>query len=368
MLSYYERILGLDSLCYSESYNPFSINTNNLLYHNKSNIFNRELNRIILIYKAYLNCNVLHLNNGQFITPHFGNNIHPHELGLNHVGRFFIRFIAKILTQTEMSLSSLRINNRAIFVTFQGSDARETQCFIEKYQKNNVAKELVSRSGRDNSSIRVKKKSLTQIAHKIYALNPDLLEVLPENAEFLPYLYSYNPTHSNFNIKQNADFIIGHAPTHRLGKGTDIVINVVQSIQRKFPNIKLVLIENLSHKDALKKYREIDLFIDQLIIGWYGLVTLELLALGKPVICFVKGKGLRFVPPQMLRDLPIINADEITLEEKILEVMNMDNVQKGNLADRGIEFLQNWHNPQKIAQRVVGDYKVILSQRNFARV
>ena len=368
MLSFYERMLGFDSLSISESYNPYSVNSNNILFNNKSNIYKRELKRLLLIYNAYLNCNILHLNNGQFITPHFGNNIHPHELGFNCVSRFFIRFFTKILTQTEMSLSSLRINNKAIFLTFQGSDARETQCFINRYQKNNVAKELVSRSGRDNSSIRKKKIFLSQIAHKIYALNPDLLEVLPKTAEFLPYLYSFKPEHSDFNIQQNADFIIGHAPTHRLGKGTDLIIKVVESIQKKFPNIKLVLIEKLSHSEALKKYQEIDLFIDQLIIGWYGLVALELLALGKPVICFVKGKGLRFVPPQMLRDLPIINADEITLEEKILEVMNMDSVQKGNLADRGIEFLQNWHNPQKIAQRVVDDYKVILSQRNFARV
>jgi hypothetical protein len=92
------------------------------------------------------------------------------------------------------------------------------------------------------------------------------------------------------------------------------------------------------------------------------------MALGKPVICFVKGKGLRFVPPQMLRDLPIINADEITLEQKILEVMKMDSVQRGNLAERGIRFLQKWHDPRKIAERVVADYRKVLSQRNLVRV
>ena len=121
--------------------------------------------------------------------------------------------------------------------------------------------------------------------------------------------------------------------------------------------MRLELIEGLSKGDALKKYQQIDLFIDQLIIGWYGVVSLEVMALGKPVICFVAGKGLRFVPPQMLKDLPIINADEVTLEEKITEVMKMDNVQKGNLLERGIQFLEKWHDPRKIAQRVVTDYK-----------
>ena len=58
----------------------------------------------------------------------------------------------------------------------------------------------------------------------------------------------------------------------------------------------------------------------------------------------------------------------LPLNKKILEVMKMDSVQRGNLAERGIRFLQKWHDPRIIAERVVADYRQVLSQRNLVRV
>ena len=156
-----------------------------------------------------------------------------------------------------------------------------------------------------------------------------MLEVLPQGAEFLPYATEATLHAKVLPINETEELVIGHAPTHRITKGTDQIIGAVDRLRAKGYKVRLELIEGLEKADALKKYQEIDLFIDQLVIGWYGVVSLEVMALGKPVICFVEGKGLRFVPTQMLQDLPIINADEITLEQKILEVMKMDSVQRG---------------------------------------
>ena len=116
---------------------------------------------------------------------------------------------------------------------------------------------------------------------------------------------------------------------------------------------------------AQKKFEQIDLFVDQLVGGWYGVVSLEVMALGKPVLCFIKGRGLRFVPPQMLADLPIINADENSLEEKLVGVMHMSVEQRQSLAERGLAYLREWHDPTKIAQRVVGDYRKVLSSKDY---
>jgi len=101
-----------------------------------------------------------------------------------------------------------------------------------------------------------------------------------------------------------------------------------------------------------------------LVIGWYGVVSLEVMALGKPVLCFIKGRGLRFVPPKMLADLPIINADESSLEEKLKGVMQMRGEERQSLAERGLAYLKEWHDPTKIAQRVVEDYRKVLSSKD----
>ena len=227
---------------------------------------------------------------------------------------------------------------------------------------------MIGRSGKTNGSIRRKKMLLTGIADKIYSLNPDLLEVLPKGSEFLPYATEagLNPKILPFN--QSSEFVVGHAPTHRMVKGTDDIIRAVQNLRSKGFKIRLELIEGLSREDAQKKYQEIDLFIDQLVIGWYGVVSLEVMALGKPIICFIKGRGLRFVPPQMLADLPIINADESSLEEKLIGILQMSLEERQTLADRGLAYLKKWHDPRKIAQRVVRDYRKVLSRKDHGLI
>ena len=368
VLSKFERELGVDSISISEFQNLFAEQSDATLLTNYNSLLANEISRLKFMFSTFLHKGVIHLNNGRFITPYFGDNIHPREKAYSFYTRKLIRLMSRLLIVVESSMSRMRNNQKCIFLTFQGSDARETKCFMEKHQKSGLADEIVCRSGKTNLSIRRKKRLLAGIADKIYSLNPDLLEVLPKEAEFLPYLTEATLHTKIIPIKPKSEFVIGHAPTHRITKGTDQIIGAVNRLRVTGYKVRLELIEGLEKAAALKKYQEIDLFIDQIVGGWYGVVSLEVMALGKPIICFVKGKGLRFVPLQMLRDLPIINADEITLEEKILEVMKMDSVQKGNLAERGIRFLQKWHDPRKIAERVVADYREVLSQRNLVRI
>ena len=214
----------------------------------------------------------------------------------------------------------------------------------------------------------LKKILLSETVDKIYSLNPDLLEVLPQGAEFLPYA-----TESSLGAKvlpfiDREEFVIGHAPTHRIVKGTNDIIDVVEKMKSKGHKIRLELIEGVSRDEAQKKFEGIDLFIDQLVIGWYGVVSLEVLALGKPVICFLGGKGMRFVPKAMLDESPMINADSNILENEILRIMNMDHIQRSRLAEQGISYLKKWHDPRQICQRVVNDYKSVLAGRHLSCV
>ena len=364
VLSKYENLLGLESTLTCENPNLYTNFHEGTSCFQSSSTWKTELNRINLIKKSVCFDGVVHLNNGRFITPYFGDRLHPKELVYSKWMRKLIRFYARSLLGIEYSLSRLKNRSKAIFLTFQGSDARETKCFVEKHQQSGLAEEVIGRSGKTNNSIRRKKMLLAGIADKIYSLNPDLLEVLPKGSEFLPYATEagLNPKILPFN--QSNEFVVGHAPTHRIVKGTNEIIRVIENLRSKGFKVRLELIEGLSREDAQKKYQEIDLFIDQLVIGWYGVVSLEVMALGKPVLCFIKGRGLHFVPPKMLADLPIINVDESSLEEKLVGVMQMSIEQRQSLAERGLAYLTEWHDPTKIAQRVVGDYRKVLSSQD----
>ena len=73
-------------------------------------------------------------------------------------------------------------------------------------------------------------------------------------------------------------------------------------------DFEFILIEGLSHSEARHLYQTADLLVDQLFVGWYGGLAVECMALGKPVICYIREEDLAFLPAQMRQDLPIINA------------------------------------------------------------
>ena len=364
VLAKYEKQLGLNVCSYCESKNPFVKISKEINYLESNSLFRKEIKRWKLILRSFVEPDILHLNNGRFITPYFGDSTHPRELKFPPLFRRVIRFYAHCLVRTEISFHRLGSSRKAIFLTFQGSDARETKCFVEKHQQSGLADNMIRRSGKTNGSIRQKKMLLAGIADKIYSLNPDLLEVLPKGSEFLPYATEAGLNPKILPLNQGSEFVIGHAPTHRIMKGTDAIITTINELRHSGFKIRLELIEGLTHAEAQKKFEQIDLFVDQLVGGWFGVVSLEVLALGKPVICFFKGKGLRFVPSEMLNEIPIINADELSLKDKIVKVIEMNPDQKQFLAERSIKFLRKWYDPRKIAQRVVGDYRKSLSSKD----
>lgn len=105
----------------------------------------------------------------------------------------------------------------------------------------------------------------------MFAVNPDLLNFLPDHAVFLPYPIdeSHVVRKEKYQVKDKIRIV--HAPTQRAAKGTDDVLEAVERIQRLYPDtIELRLIERVKHEEAMKLYREADLVIDQLRVGWYG--------------------------------------------------------------------------------------------------
>ncbi len=62
---------------------------------------------------------------------------------------------------------------------------------------------------------------------------------------------------------------------------------------------EFTLVEGLHREEAKRLYERADLFVDQLILGWYGGVAVELMALGKPVIAHIRpGDGIGPQPGQ----------------------------------------------------------------------
>ena len=89
---------------------------------------------------------------------------------------------------------------------------------------------------------------------------------------------------------------IAHAPTHFGAKGTSFVLAAIAELRAAGVAFEFDLIQGVSHDEAIARIAQCDLFIDQLLAGWYGGAAVEAMMLGKARHCLYPRQRLRLGP------------------------------------------------------------------------
>ncbi|MCX7877355.1 MAG: glycosyltransferase [Ignavibacteria bacterium] len=146
---------------------------------------------------------------------------------------------------------------------------------------------------------------------------------------------------------------IVHAPSDDGIKGTKYVIKAIETLKREGCEFDFELIRNKSNDETLEAIRNSDILIDQMVLGYYGLVSVEGMALGKTVVCYIKEKLYDYLP-----DLPIINLNPDNLAEGLKElIQNREKLtETGKL---GREFAEKYHDYRKNSLNML---KIILNE------
>jgi hypothetical protein len=152
--------------------------------------------------------------------------------------------------------------------------------------------------------------------------------------------------------------VVVHAPSHRGIKGTRFVIDAVERLQRDGVEIDFRLVEGLPYPDARRAYDDADVLVDQLLVGWYGGLAVEFMALAKPVVCFLADEWTgRYAPAELMRDLPIVRAQPGDLHEVLRELLAGSRAELARLGLRGRTFVERWHDPVALAKRLRDAYE-----------
>ncbi len=110
---------------------------------------------------------------------------------------------------------------------------------------------------------------------------------------------------------------IVHASNHRHYKGTDYLIRAVDELRREGCDVELVLVERVPNDKALEVYRTADVIFDQCLVGSFGFFAIEAMALGKPVMCFIRRPDAYLLDAD---ECPIIRTEVSRLKRDILEL------------------------------------------------
>ena len=363
-----ERSVGLQSLSVAISQTRFKYTADQILSASRRGIVSRELARWRLLWKAVRDFDVIHFNSGQSIMPQRipGRSVsHPGSSSLSRqCARKVYNLYSKALELRDLPL--LKGRGKGIAVTYQGNDARQGDYCRANFSISPAGAEAAHHYSPDSDAMKRERIAVfEEYADRIYALNPDLLHVLPKRAQFLPYghinLDEWCPQAGDRTQRP----IVVHAPSRPEMKGTRHVLDAVAQLKDEGVDFEFVLAEGLPHHEMKDVYAQSDLVVDQLFCGWYGAVAVEAMALGKPVICYIRDDDLGFIPDGMRRDLPIIRADPGSIQGVLRTWLGERRGELEEVGRRSRGYVETWHDPILIASRLRRDYEAIMRSKGL---
>jgi hypothetical protein len=360
-----ERAMGAQSIAVSWQTSIFGYPADEILWPDGAGLGTQEVARWRLLARAIRDFDVIHYNYGAPIL-NWGALDARHERMGGGLGGVYAAF------NQAIELPLMKKMGKTIAVTYQGDDARQGD-FSRRTFESSIAHEVGEGyySHVMDESKRRRIKTFGQHADLIYALNPDLLHVLPAQAKFLPYAHidlndwKCTPAISN---QTSLRPIVIHAPSHRGAKGTPYILDAVKNLKAEGLKFDFRLIEGLTNLRARELYEQADIVIDQLLAGWYGGFAVEAMALGKPVICYLRREDFSFLPERMADELPLIEANPHSITSVLRDWLHRSPDQRRERGILGRKFVEKWHDPMKIAERLLMDYQRAQNKKGIGHV
>jgi len=164
------------------------------------------------------------------------------------------------------------------------------------------------------------------------------------------------------SAEKNGPVLIAHAASAPVAKGTAHVVRAMENLKKKYP-VELVLIRNMPLSLALKTLEDCDIYVDQLVWGGYAVAAQQAMALGKPVVGYLKAVLCENLYPD---DIPIVNATVDNLEDKLEELIQKPRLRH-DLGKRSRQYVEKYHDHIHVAQKLVGVYTSVLNSRKSRR-
>ena len=313
-----QRELGYSSYSCSFSNNWFNYKSDNCLNLEK---LNNRYRRIFRMSQFFLN-SILKYNVFHF---YFGNTLLP---------RYY-------------DLSILKRMNKKMVMRYLGSDIRQK-----------------SIAERKNKFVQVKVKDEKEIQHRISTVAKYIKTAIVGDYELYEYIQGYFENvviiRQALNIQDYRPAIpslykkiplIVHAPSDKGIKGTEYVLQAISKLKKEY-DFKFKLVCGLNHEESKNIYKKSDIVVDQLLTGTHGVFSVEAMALGKPVICYIR-EDLKSKYPE---ELPIISANPENIYD-VLKLLIEDAKLRHELGKKGRAYVEKYHDARKIAEELIKVYE-----------
>ena len=222
-------------------------------------------------------------------------------------------YFAKSLWPWNLDLPLYKLFGKKVVIEYLGSD-------IDLWLGLNG----VDFRGRPVNRTRLVKRVYRQakLVHRQLVCTPRYHEFV-DNSIILPLAldlseYSFYPLPSASNGGKKV-LTIMHAPTDRKAKKTDFIEAALDRLKQEGYKFNYKCVTNVTHAQLKEEYIAADVVIDQLNY-WYGTVSVEAMALGRPLICSYRPYLCHY--DRRYENLPIINADIYSIYDVLKDILD----------------------------------------------
>jgi glycosyltransferase involved in cell wall biosynthesis len=145
--------------------------------------------------------------------------------------------------------------------------------------------------------------------------------------------------------------LVVHAPSNREKKGTRSVIEACARLP-----VDLDVVEGVPHEEARERYARADIVVDQLNAGWHGVFALEAMALGKPVLSYLKSDVVERSAEGFGVRLPIVATTKETLADDLRPLVEQPALRR-ELGARSRAYVEKVHDIDRVADRLLDIYR-----------
>lgn len=243
----------------------------------------------------------------------------------------------------------LRRAGKQVYFYFCGCDLRDSKAVIAN-QEISACAECWPMGCSANRELAV---AVAKESDGVFVSTPDLLDFIPD-ATLLPQplvLDRFAGLRERTAPDAGGTVRIAHAPSSRRIKGTRYVEEAIETLQGRGVDVELVLVEGRTYDQSLDIYTSCHLGVDQMLIGAYGGFAVEMMALGKPAVCYLRPD----VVERYSARPPIVSAEPATLADVLADLIERRSEWPA-LGAAGVDYAHAVHDAHAVARIALDRY------------
>jgi glycosyltransferase involved in cell wall biosynthesis len=304
------------------------------------------------------------------LVPHDGKPALPRLLGyLSTAARFIgrydlvhVHFGRSLVPPWNLDLPVHRALGTKLVFHFHGCDARNRAFMLEHHPGAAACAECDPFC--DPSRQRRAIAQSAVYGARTFVSTPDLLESVP-HAEHLPVALDVEAWAGGRAAgaaraagRPAGEVVVLHVPTNRLIKGTRWIEQGIARAREGTPELAFRLLENAPWDEVRRAMAQADIVVDQVFLGWYGLVAVEAMAQGLPVVGYIRPD---FEPRATALGLPLVRCTRDDVGE-VTAALAADPARRAALGEAGRAYARRVHDAPVIARRLLETYRAALGE------